>query len=77
MTALHRHQSGPEPFGSEGPLDYQGCTIRPRQTDVEWMAAINRPAVRPSIVLAADREAVLAKVQPCIEAHSCARQGHP
>ena len=77
MTDPHRAQSEPEPFGCEGALVYRGCTIRLRQTDVEEMAVINQPAERPSIVLAANGEAVLAKAQPCIEAHSCARQGHP
>jgi hypothetical protein len=74
MTDPHRAQSEPEPFGSEGALVYRGCTIRLRQTDVEEMAMINRPAERPSIVLAADREAVLVKAQPSIEAHSHACQ---
>ena len=48
-----------------------------RDTDIEGMAVINRPAERSSIVLAADREAVLAEAQPCIESHSHARQEHP
>ena len=66
MTDPHPHQSALE-----------GSTIRLRQTDVKWVAVINQPAERPSIVLAADREAVLAKAQPCIVAHSHARQEHP
>ncbi len=74
MTDLHRHQSGPEPFGSEGRLVYRNYTIRLRQTDGEWIAVINRPAERPSIILAADGEAAMAKAQQCIEAHSHARQ---
>jgi hypothetical protein len=77
MTDPYRHQSGPEPFGSEGTLVYRGSTIRLRQTDGEWIAVINRPAERHSIILAADREAVMAKAQPCIEAYSCVRQEHP
>ena len=63
MTDPHPYQSGPE-----------GSTIHLRQTDVEWVAVINQPAERPSIVLAADREAVLVKAQPSIEAHSHACQ---
>ena len=65
MTDPHPHQSGPE-----------GSTIRLRQTDVKWGAVINQPAERPSIVLAADREAVLVKAQPSIEAQSHACQEH-
>ena len=77
MADPHRAQSEPEPFGSEGALVYRGSTIRLRQTDVEWLAAITQPAERPSIVLAADQEDVLAKLQQCNEAHPCARQEHP
>ncbi len=66
MTDPHPHQNGPE-----------GSTIRLRQTDVKWLAVINQPAERSSIVLAADREAVLVKAQRSIEAPPCARQEHP
>ena len=64
MTDPHPHQSGPE-----------GSTIL-LQADVKWVAVINQPAERPSIVLVADREAVLVKAQPSIEAPPCARQEH-
>jgi hypothetical protein len=76
MTDPHPHQSEPKPFGSEGMLGDRGSTIRLRQADVKWAAVINRPAERPSIVLATDREAVLVKAQPSIEAHSHACQEH-
>ncbi len=77
MPDPQRHRCRPEPFEPEGTLDYRGYKIRLRKTDVEWMAVITQLAERPSIALAADRGAVRAKAQPCIEAHSCARQEHP
>ena len=76
MTDPH-HQSGSELLEPEHVLHPRGYTICLRQADVEWMAGITGPVQRPSIILAADQDPVLAKTQPWIEAHSKACQEHP
>ena len=59
----------------EEAIGYLGFTIHLRQTELEWMARISGPQQRPSIVLAADRETVLAKARQWIEAHTATDTG--
>jgi hypothetical protein len=55
-------------------IEIHGYTVHLQQTALEWMAVITPPQERPSIILAADQETVLAKVRQWIEAHAAGGQ---
>lgn len=59
----------------EEATEYLGFMILLRRTELEWMAVISGPQQQPSIVLAADRETVLAKARQWIEAHTATDTG--
>lgn len=42
-------------------LEHHGYQIRLIQSGLEWMALVARPQQRPTLIMALDREAVLAK----------------
>lgn len=58
-------------------IEIHGYTVRLQQTALEWMAVIAPPRERPSLILAADQEAVLAKARQWIEAHAAGGQESP
>ena len=81
-TSLHNETADPmtrpptmPAVPREEAIEYLGFTIHLRQTELEWMAMISGSKQRPSIVLAADREAVLAKARQWIEAHPATDTG--
>lgn len=59
----------------EEAIEYLGFTIHLRQIELEWMAMISGAQPRPSIVLAANQETVLAKARQWIEAHTATDTG--
>jgi hypothetical protein len=55
-------------------IEIHGYTVRLQPTALEWMAVMTPPRERPSIVLAADQETVLAKARQWIEVHAAGDQ---
>jgi hypothetical protein len=49
-------------------LEHQGYQIRLSQTKLEWMAFVALPKQRPTLIMAPDREAVVARAYEWIEA---------
>ena len=81
-TSLHNEAADPMtrpptmPVVSlEEAIEYPGFTILLRRTELEWMAVISGPQQRPSIILAADYETVLAKARQWIEAYTATDTG--
>ena len=54
-------------------IEIHGYTVHLQQTTLEWMAVITPPEERPTIVLAADREAVLAKAHQWIAGRAASK----
>jgi hypothetical protein len=48
-------------------VEHQGYQIRTSPSGLEWLAFVALPKQRPSLILAADREAALAKAYEWIE----------
>jgi hypothetical protein len=48
-------------------LEHQGYQIRLSQTRLEWLAFVALPKQRPTLIMAPDREAVIAKSYEWIE----------
>jgi hypothetical protein len=49
-------------------VEYKGYQIRLSPSGLEWMAFVARPKQRPTLIMAADREAAIAKAHEWIEA---------
>jgi hypothetical protein len=48
-------------------IEHQGHQIRLSPSGLEWLAFVARPKQRPTLILAPDREAALAKAYEWIE----------
>jgi hypothetical protein len=48
--------------------EHRGYQIRLSQTRLEWMAFVTRPKQRPTLIMAPDREVVVAKVYAWVDA---------
>ncbi|MBJ6128160.1 hypothetical protein [Microvirga splendida] len=48
-------------------VEHQGYQIRLSPSGLEWLAFVARPKQRPTLILAPDREAALAKAYEWIE----------
>jgi hypothetical protein len=48
-------------------FEYRGYQVRLSQTRLEWLAFVALPKQRPTLIMAPDREAVIAKVYDWIE----------
>jgi hypothetical protein len=77
---LLRLMSDPHPRSAQPELptvvpvpEQLGYAIHLNQTDLEWMVVIMAPQERQSVVLGADREAVLAKAHQWIAARAASK----
>jgi hypothetical protein len=57
------------------PLDHHGFEIRLARTELEWVATVAQPQQRPTLIVAADRDSVIAKAHEWIETHRGKDQG--
>lgn len=48
-------------------LEHRGYQIRLTHAGLEWIAAVALPKQRPTLIMAPDREAAIAKARECIE----------
>lgn len=48
-------------------VEHQGYQIRLSPSGLEWLAFVARPKQRPTLIMAADREAALAKAYEWID----------
>ncbi len=48
-------------------VEHSGYQIRLSPSGLEWMAVVARPKQRPTLIMASDRAAALAKAYECID----------
>ncbi len=48
-------------------VEHNGYQIRLSPSGLEWMAVVARPKQRPTLIMASDRAAALAKAYECID----------
>jgi hypothetical protein len=48
-------------------VQHRGYQIRLSQSSLEWIAFVARPKQRPTLVMAPDRDAVIAKTSECVD----------
>ena len=48
-------------------MEHRGYQIRLSQSSLEWIAFVARPNQRPTLVMAPDRDAVIAKTYECVD----------
>jgi hypothetical protein len=75
MPDPHPRSAQPEPATTLPVPEHPGYAVHLKQTDLEWLVVITAPRERASIILGADREAVLAKARQWIEAHAVGKDG--
>jgi hypothetical protein len=57
----------PYPLPETDLIKHKGYQIRLSQSGLEWLAFVAQPQQRPTLIMAPDREAVLAKAYEWIE----------
>jgi len=68
MTS-NRNDGDPEPKASTVTvLEHQGYRIRLRRTQADWIGFVTRRGQRPAVILAPDRESLIAKAHAWIKA---------
>ena len=50
-------------------VEHGGYQIRLSPSGLEWIAVVARPEQRPTLIMASDRVAALAKAYECIDLH--------
>jgi len=60
MTDPHHHEKADL-------VEHRGCQSRLSQSSLEWIAFVARPKQRPTLVMAPDRDAVIAKAYECVD----------
>jgi hypothetical protein len=73
MSDLHPRSTQPEPATTLPVPERPGYAVHLKQTDLEKLAVITAPRERPSIVLDADRETVLAQAPQWIAARAASK----
>jgi hypothetical protein len=58
-------------------VEYNGYHIRLSPSGLEWLAFVARPKQRPTLIMAADREAALAKAYEWIEGQRSSETNAP
>jgi hypothetical protein len=56
-------------------VEHKGYQIRVSQRGVEWMAVVTLPKQRPTLIMAPDREAALAKACEWIQVQLASAEG--
>jgi hypothetical protein len=57
----------PSPSQDADLVDHHGYRIRLSQSDLDWMALVTRPDQKPTLIIAPERETVLAKAREWID----------